>query len=88
MKVFSIFCARVLALTLVLVGPALAVSPEVMTRSWKPPVEFLGAGNPQLAVTRMREMAELQDVVFNNSTYHKDTRKFIDNMWESLESFN
>ncbi|PCJ43881.1 MAG: hypothetical protein COA99_07600 [Moraxellaceae bacterium] len=88
MKVFSIFCARVLALTIVLVGPALAVSPEVMTRGWKPPVEFLGAGNPQLAVTRMREMAELQDVVFNNSTYHKDTRKFIDNMWESLESFN
>ncbi len=98
MNVFSIL--RPLGLAMALTTPALvmaaapvlstsaSISSDVIQRGWKPSVEFSGAGDSKHAVVKMREMAALQEVVFKNTEYHKQTQEFIDELWSSLESFN
>jgi len=65
-----------------------ATSPEVMDRSWAASVELTGAGNPERAISQMRAMADLNQVVYSGVQYHQDTRTFVDAMWGNLESFN
>lgn len=64
------------------------VPPEVIDRGWKAQVELSGDGDPNLAVTRIRELTDLQSTVFQGIEYHPQTRTFLDQMWSNLESFN
>lgn len=88
MNVSSVLRPLGLAFVLTASAPAMAVSPDVIHRGWKPSVEFSGAGDSKHALGKMREMAELQQVVFKNTEYHKETQEFVDELWASLESFN
>jgi len=98
MIVSSVFRPLVLAVALTTPALVIAVTPvsstsasissDVIQRGWKPSVEFSGAGDSRHAVVKMREMAALQEVVFKNTEYHKQTQEFIDELWSSLESFN
>ncbi|OUR86971.1 hypothetical protein A9Q81_27320 [Gammaproteobacteria bacterium 42_54_T18] len=93
MNVSSVFRPLGLAVALTTSIPVMAVTPasvssDVIQRGWKPSVEFSGAGDSKHAVGKMREMAALQEVVFKNTEYHKETQEFIDELWSSLESFN
>ena len=65
-----------------------AVSPETVSRSWKPSVELTGEGNKAVAVEKMREMADLQRVVMRNTEFHEQTQDFVDGLWASLERFD
>ena len=65
-----------------------AVTPETISRGWKPPVAVAGDGQPEVAVARLREVTDLQRVVFNNTEYHQQTQKFVDGLWSSLERFD
>lgn len=67
---------------------AIAVTPEIVSRGWKAQVEMNGDGNADVAVTRLREITELQKVVLQNTEFHEQTQRFIDELWASLESFN
>ena len=85
MKLNSIFA---LAPALCLATATWAVPPEVLDRSWAASVELTGEGNPDLAIVRMREMADLNRTVLRNMEFHEQTQSFVDQMWENLESFN
>lgn len=67
---------------------AMAVPPEVLDRSWAASVELAGEGDPDVAIKRMHEMADLNRTVFNGIEYHEQTQNFVDEMWDNLESFN
>lgn len=67
---------------------AFAVPPEVLDRSWAASVELAGEGDPDVAISRMHEMADLNRTVFNGLEFHQQTQSFVDDMWENLESFN
>lgn len=65
-----------------------AITPETLQRSWQPSVELAGAGDPTVAIARLREMTELQRVMMHNTHYHPETQSFVDGMWASLERFD
>lgn len=88
MNLLAVVSAAFFVAALQLSVPVFAVSPDVLNRGWKPSVEFSGAGDTELAVDKMREMAELQQIVFQNTEYHQQTQAFVDGLWASLERFN
>lgn len=67
---------------------ATAVPPEIVRWGWRPPVEFAGQGDPQLAVAQLRNYIRLQRLVMDHTDYHEQTREFVDDLWQSLESFD
>lgn len=67
---------------------AYAVTPDVITRGWKPQVDLIGSGDADTAVSNLRSISELQRVVLQNTEFHRQTQKFVDELWASLESFN
>lgn len=67
---------------------AIAVTPEIVARGWKAQVEMNGNGNAEIAVNHLRELTELQKVVLQNTEFHEQTQRFVDELWASLESFN
>ena len=67
---------------------AVAVSPEILQRGWKPSVEMVGNGEPTVAVHKLREVTDLQRVVLSNTEYHEQTQQFVDGLWASLERFD
>lgn len=69
-------------------APVMAVSPEILERGWKPSVAMAGDGQPEIAVHKLREMADLQRVVLKNTEYHEQTQSFVDGLWGSLERFD
>ncbi len=69
-------------------GSAWAVPPEVLDRGWAASVELAGEGDPDVAIIRMREMADLNRTVLRRMEFHQQTQNFVDQMWENLESFN
>jgi hypothetical protein len=77
-----------LLLTLAVTSASYAVSPEVVDRGWAASVQLTGEGNSELAVERMKDMADLQKTVFNGLQFHEQTQTFVDEMWDNLESFN
>lgn len=87
-NLMKIFSALGLLPVLCLASSAWAVPPEVMDRSWAASVELAGEGDPDLAISRMHEMADLNRVVFGSMHFHKETQSFVDEMWDNLESFN
>ncbi|MCG8672794.1 MAG: hypothetical protein MI867_25560 [Pseudomonadales bacterium] len=68
--------------------PAWGVNPEILERGWKPSVELTGDGRADVAVSKMRQMADLQSVMLKNTEYHQQTQAFVDGMWASLERFD
>lgn len=74
--------------TLLLTTTAWAVPPEVVDRGWAASVELTGEGDPDLAIARMHEMADLNRAVFGSMEFHQQTQSFVDEMWDNLESFN
>src|SRR5690606_8404654 len=86
MKRFS--CAVAATAYVLTASAGFAITPEVVNRGWKPSVEIAGSGDRELAVTNMRAMADLQRVVMQNTDFHQQTQRFIDELWASLESFN
>ncbi|MCG8315045.1 MAG: hypothetical protein MI976_17700 [Pseudomonadales bacterium] len=67
---------------------SIAVTPDTISRGWKPPVAVAGNGHPEVAVEKLREVTDLQRVVFNNTEYHQQTQAFVDGLWSSLERFD
>lgn len=65
-----------------------AVTPDVINRGWKPQVDLIGSGNPDEAVSNLRDLSELQRAILQNTEFHQQTQTFIDELWASLESFN
>lgn len=65
-----------------------AVTPEIVSRGWKAQVEMIGNGDAKTAVSNLREITDLQKVVLQNTAFHEQTQRFIDELWASLESFN
>lgn len=74
--------------TLILASSVWAVPPEVVDRSWAASVELTGEGDPDRAIARMHEMADLNRAVFGSMQFHQQTQSFVDQMWDNLESFN
>lgn len=74
----------------VLVMPlfAHAVAVTVIERAWQPPVILAGQGDPVRAVDRLREYVALQRLVMGHTDIHPETQRFIDELWNSLESFD
>ncbi|MDY6921758.1 MAG: hypothetical protein SV765_16275 [Pseudomonadota bacterium] len=67
---------------------AAAVPPELVDRSWSPPVALTGQGHPAVAIRQMRDMAELNRTLFQGLEFHQQTQGFVDEMWDNLEDFN
>ena len=70
------------------ISTAMAVSPDILMRGWKPSVDVVGHGEPAVAVSKMREVTDLQRVVLHNTDYHAQTQAFVDGLWASLERFD
>ena len=85
-KIFYRF--TLLATTFSLSVAGVAVEPQLLERGWKPSVELTGEGDSQKAVDKMREMAELQEVILNNTEFHEQTQEFVDGLWASFERFD
>lgn len=69
-------------------GNANAVESGVLERAWKPSVELTGEGDSEKAITKMREMAELQQIMLENTQFHEQTQEFVDGLWASFERFD
>lgn len=80
----AVFAAAVLSVT----TAGFAITPDVVNRGWKPQVDLIGSGDPDAAVSSLRDMTELQRVILRNTEFHEQTQRFIDELWLSLESFN
>lgn len=57
-------------------------------RVWQPPVTALGEGNSDQAIKNLREVTHLQRVLLTNKETHKDTQRFLDQLWRSFERFD
>ncbi|MCH8497298.1 MAG: hypothetical protein LAT63_02365 [Marinobacter sp.] len=68
--------------------PRPEVAPEIIERGWRPPVELAGQGDAQLAIARLRDYHSLQKLVMENTEFHQETQKFVDDLWASLERFD
>ncbi|SFM36174.1 hypothetical protein [Marinobacter zhejiangensis] len=66
----------------------LAAPTETVQWGWRPPVELAGEGEPEAAVRQLRHYIQLQRLVMERTDYHDQTRAFVDDLWESLESFD
>ena len=84
----GIFTPAFAVLCFFLSSMAWAVSPDVVERGWKPQVYLAGQGDSELAVKRIQQMTELQRTIFYGMKFHEETQEFVDEMWDSLESFN
>ena len=82
--------ARVLAATVLVTAASssLAITPDIIVRGWQPSVEIAGSGDAATAVTNLRQIADLQQVVLKHTEFHPQTQQFIDDLWSSLQSFN
>ena len=69
-------------------APLPDVAPEIIERGWRPPVELAGQGDAQLAIARLRDYHSLQKLVMENTEFHQETQKFVDDLWASLERFD
>ncbi|MCG8316095.1 MAG: hypothetical protein MI976_23020 [Pseudomonadales bacterium] len=67
---------------------ATSVPSDILERGWKPQVDLIGSGNSEQAIANLRDITELQTTVFKHTEVHEQTQEFIDELWESLESFN
>lgn len=65
-----------------------AVAVTVIERAWQPPVTLAGQGDPARAVARLRDYVALQRLVMGYTDIHPETQRFIDDLWDSLESFD
>lgn len=74
----------------VLATPVLthAVAITVIERAWQPPVILAGQGNAERAVARLRDYVSLQRLIVGHTDIHPETQRFIDELWDSLESFD
>ena len=98
MKVSLYFCTPIALAACLVSGAAfssatvssatVSSSLDVMVRGWKPTIEFLGAGDVNLAVERLQDVNELQQISLNNYQCLPETQAFVDFMWKSLENFN
>lgn len=77
-----------LAFSLCFSASVVAVPPEIVQWGWRPPVEFAGQGNPQVAIEQLRNYIRLQRLVMDHTDYHEQTQAFVDDLWQSLESFD
>lgn len=55
---------------------------------WKPIVIFAGNGQPRLAIDKLRGINELQSLMVDHSTFDPQSKRFIDELWGSIEDFN
>lgn len=65
-----------------------AVAVAVIERAWQPPVTLAGQGDPERAVARLRDYVGLQRLIMGHTDIHPETQRFIDDLWDSLESFD
>lgn len=65
-----------------------AVAVTVIERAWQPPVTLAGQGDPVRAIDRLRNYVDLQRLVMGHTDIHPETQRFIDELWDSLESFD
>jgi len=56
-------------------------------RYWQPAVLLAGDGDPQQAIKNLNELVDLQRVITRHSEYDQQTQKFVDDLWQSFESF-
>ncbi|MDX1756134.1 MAG: hypothetical protein R3175_08760 [Marinobacter sp.] len=84
----KIRCAWLLAASLFFPTLCYAISPDVIERAWRPPVELAGQGDTDLAVTRLRDYVSLQRLMMDHTEYHQQTQAFVNELWASLESFD
>ena len=68
--------------------PFATVPDEIIDRGWRPPVSLAGQGDPQVAVTRMRDYAALRETLINHTHYHAEARDFASALRASLERFD
>ncbi len=83
------FCHSLIALSCFLYSSiSLSVPERVLLEGWHPASVILAEGNNSLAIERLREYTEIQKTLFENIDLHPQTKKFLDQVWDSLESFN
>ncbi len=61
---------------------------QVITRGWQPPVAFAGEGDEKRAVSALREISTLQEVILSNTRFDPQTEQFVDGLWASFERFD
>lgn len=83
-----IVCTWLLVASLLYPTLAVAISPDVIERAWRPPVELAGQGDSDLAVARLRDYVSLQRLMMDHTEYHRQTQAFVEDLWGSLESFD
>lgn len=60
----------------------------LIVEGWRPASLILGGGNQQSAVQQMREYTALQHALFHNIDLDPQTDTFLEELWDSLETFN